>query len=421
MQISISSQINMESAVAVLSVTDFRIEWGANEHAFLFLNGYLDTNASNDMSRFYESKIRLWMPEDDTTLFYGFFVKGKITHEGKTCKIALVAASGSYWLDQTTVTRSFQNVKETYADVVKKVTNAAGGNVICTKGTQEAINKPLIQYQETAWKYGMRLASHLGTCVVPDIAAGGKNFWFGMRKGRSGLHFDESEYQLVLYRDKNSGNMKSNYEIKSRDYHMLGDKAVIHGQEVVIFGMTAVFENGALVFHYRMTEGKDVPTMYQNEFIGLGLKGTVVETQKEQIKIALDVDGGKSTGDYFYEWYPETGNGLYAVPEIGSRAVLYFPKADEREGFVIHCIPNAMEYDRYPANKDFRTKEGNTMHLYEEDVSFIHKGNHSVSLGNGNIYAGSSKKLRIYAEDNVNLSANRILIRTQDELNICQG
>ena len=41
-------------------------------------------------------------------------------------------------------------------------------------------------------------------------------------------------------------------------------------------------------------------------FTGLGLMGTVLEVRGEQMKVALDIDGRVSTGDYFYNWYPVT-------------------------------------------------------------------------------------------------------------------
>ena len=65
--------------------------------------------------------------------------------------------------------RSYQLVDKTYAEVADEAVKISGGKTICIDGNNKIIGKPFIQYQETAWEFCKRLASHLGTCIVADV------------------------------------------------------------------------------------------------------------------------------------------------------------------------------------------------------------------------------------------------------------
>lgn len=416
--IEVTNQIKVESALPLLTVDSFRLEWGINEHASLLLEGYAK---EEDQFQFpNNSKIRIWM-EDDTTLFHGYLTKIRTDNAGRMTQIRLEAKSGSFKLDQESESESFQNVRETYAQTVQKVVEHAGGQVICMEGKDRALEKPPIRYAETVWEFSMRLASQLGTYVIPDIITGGKAFWFGMRKGNRISSFAEEEYVVEMQDITAKGQTRIGYEVESREYYKIGDHTIFDGREMTIYKVQANFENGELIFHYLLREKDIVDPIYQDLFTGLGLKGTVVETKQEQVRIALDIDGGESTGEYFYTWYPETGNALYAVPEVGTRIILYFGNRDEREGFVMHCLPNPVDGRRNYKDRHLNTKEGNSMYLSEESIVFSRGGSHSVSLADSAVSVRSSEKMSILAQDAVNINASRIVVSTPDELNICQG
>lgn len=46
--------------------------------------------------------------------------------------------------------------------------------------------------------------------------------------------------------------------------------------------------------------------------------------------LKLDIDG--KNGEYDYKWKPTSGNLMYCMPKIGTKASLYFESADERSG-----------------------------------------------------------------------------------------
>lgn len=414
----VTDQIMLESPLQLLEVEIFSLIWEINKHAVLMLEGYV--NGQEQVANLHDGKVRLFVGKD-TTLFYGQLTKIRLDHIGRTVKIHLEAKSGSCKLDQIQESRSFQDVNENYAKVAQYVAECAGGRIICTEGKDRKIGKPFIQYGETSWEFCKRLASRLGTCVIPDIMTGEPAFWFGMRKGNRFFAFSEEEYTVEIYHEFAAGKNGTEYGVESREFFKIGDRTIFCGMEMIIYGVRAEFRNGELMYHYLLREYNSVSPVYLDQFVGLGLRGTVVEVRQEQVRVALDIDSGNLTGEYFYEWYPATGNALYAMPETGARVVLYFGGGDEREGFVMHCLPNGRGSDWDFGNRNLATKEENTVHLYAGNIDFSNKGKHNLSVGDGTVGIKSTGKVTVSAKSGVKINAGQIFISTPDELDICQG
>lgn len=143
--------------------------------------------------------------------------------------------------------------------------------------------------------------------------------------------------------------------------------------------------------------------------------------KEDMLKLALDLDGGESTGEYFYPWYPDTGNGIYAMPEKGSKVLLYFSRADEQEGAVIHCMNQKPENDRHYKERAFNLEDGNYVLLTSETIDISRGGGHQVAVDGNAALASTSGNLSIRAEGTIKLRGRQISISTPDELNICQG
>lgn len=421
MEINITSNIKIQSEIPFILVEKFQFVWMPNQHAELILSGYADSVQVYGMAKTYNSKVKIWLDKENQILFWGYLVKIEVENIGKTAKVRLTAKSGSYKLDLHAESRSYQNVEKTYADVIMQVTEHVGGRVICESGVGYKIGKPLIQYEETVWEFSKRLASQLGTCVVPDIETSGEYFWFGMRKGDLITDLSEEEYEVNICKRAYGKEKEIIYNVESREFYNIGDRTRFCNRDMIICKVFAFFENGELMFKYALKQKESIQTFYQKKFLGLGLKGTVIDVRQEQVRIALEIDDGDSTGDYFYDWYPGTGNALYAVPEKGTRILLYFGSLDEREGFAIHSFLDSVDAKRSYKHRYFNTKESNYMHMTEEDISFSNKKGHSVTLEDEMVSVRSIEKMNISAHGHVKINAKHITIYTPDELNICQG
>lgn len=422
MEIRITENLKMDSLLPLSAVENFRFDWRPNWHAVLELIGFINREMEYKRLELYDSKVELWMEKDGMrqVLFHGCI--GRIEEQivGNTTKVCLEVESGSCGLDREPAKRSFQDVNKTYAEVAREAAESSSGRVICTVGKEQTIERPLIQYEETAWGFIKRLASRLGTCVIADIETGKRNVWFGMRKGTDIPSFSEQRYSMNIRTGIGGQSGENSYETESREFYKLGDRTVFLGKKMIICGMSASFIQGELVFRYLLKERENCKAIFREQFAGLGLTGTVAEVRKERVRIALDIDGGNAAGNYFYHWYPETGNALYAMPEAGARILLYFGSCDEQDGYALHCLPGKAGSGTAHTDRHLHIKDGNTANLSAESVNFSLSGQ-SLSLGNGHISAGSSQKLSIQAAEGVQIDAGRMMISTPDELDICQG
>jgi len=423
MELNINHELRIESKIPFQSVKDFSFEWKPNQHTTLEINGYIDQNITYGKESFYDSKIRIWKEQDKETIFCGYITNVSEEKTGSFIEVHIIAQSTSCKLDQKTEKRSFQAVEKTYAQIARKAVEQGGGQIICTEGNNSPIGKPLIQYNETAWEFSKRLASRLTTCIVADIISGEPALWFGMRNGNTVPPLPEDEYTINIVRlpHRDGSQTETEYQAESREFYKLGDKTVFCGRRLIICGVSARFQHGELIFRYLLKNKEICKKIYQENLIGLGLSGTVVDVRQEQIKIALDIDGGKSTGNYFYNWYPETGNALYAMPEIGARVEVCFGSWDEKDGFGMNCFLKKLENRDYYINKYFHIIGGESFHLFNEDISFYNVILYCLTSGNGFITVYCSQKVFVLSKNNINIEAKKIQINAPEEFTICQG
>ena len=425
MEIGLADNIKIETEVPILKVISFRFSWEPNEHALLILDGYINNDVEFNQNQLSGTSVKIWLGaagnSSNVILFNGAITRLLKKSAGKVVTFHMVAKSGSIHLDFQIKRKSFQNVKETYAGVIRQLVRENGGNVICTSGTDRMMNMPVIQYEETTWAFIKRLASHLGTWVVADIETGKPNVWFGLPKGDKIPSFLENEYTVYIQGGAQGGDNTISYEMESRQFYKIGDSTTCFGREMTVFSVLGNYEKGELVFRYVMKNQLSSPMIYQQAFTGLGLKGIIKDVHEDQIKIALDIDDGIPTGDYYYNWYPETGNSLYAMPEKGAHVVLMFCSADERSAYAVHALANRPEEALCYQDRSLESIEGNSVCLYTGIIRLARGGKHSLTLGDGSVSARTSRNVRIVANGKIKLKAKRIVLDTPDELNIYQG
>lgn len=424
MEIQMNDFVTVETEVPLLAIHEFYFVWKLNQHGVLKMKGLLKPNVSYHTEEIFDSKVKIkkGKGENRETIFCGCLINMEVAIAGNVGTVNLEIATGSCKLDRKKGSQSFQNVEDTYEDTVRCVVESGGGRVICTAGKETAIDKPVIRYLETEWEFVKRLASHLGTYVIADVEVGKPNFWFGFPNGKEISVFATEDYHVYIQRSGNGTDVKQAvYEAQSREFHQLGNRTIFWGQAVMVCEVRGEYQCGELLFTYLLAEVKDSPIIYQERFTGMELLGSVEEVIDEQIRIALDIDGGVSTGSYFYGWYPETGNGMYAVPEKGTKIFLTFGNSDEREGFAGRCMPMDTDEKLSYQNRSLMTQEGNTMFLNEAQVNISAKQKHKFSLSDHSVSLVTTEKLRIKSTGNIKLQAKDIYVKTLDVIKVHQG
>ncbi len=328
--------------------------------------------------------------------------------------------SASCLLDRRSGSCSFQNLAMTHGEAVRDAVEADGGQVIRNRESDKEIKTPLIRYEETTWQFAKRMGSLLGAYIIPDVETGNPNLWFGMRAGKEIPALSEEHCSVRICP---MGEKAGTYiQMEGRAFYKIGDWMTFMDQKVTITVVEGRYEHGELTFVYTLEDRETHQPVLcdENHPGGLGLWGNIKEVKGETVSIALDIDNGEETGDYFYPWYPETGNALYAMPEKGAGALLHFFEEEERGGAVIHCLNKKLENERYYKDRVMDIEDGNSIQL-KEGVSFNRGGSHTLSLNDGAVSASISKELKIRAEEKIWLKARQIVINTPEELNLCQG
>lgn len=419
----LTDNLSIETEVPLKNVTRFWFSWKINCHATFKLEGCIDGNIEWDCCQSYNNQIKLWMDDNGNsqTIFFGNITSLETTVEGGVKQAFVEALSASCVLDRQNSSCSFQNIEKTFGEVVKEAAESEGGHVICNRQADGAIEEPVIRYQETVWQFARRLANQTGTFIIPDVVTGRANFWFGMRKGKEVPSPLMEEYKIDIFPLGLRAEVR--YQIEGRIPYNIGDTLLYLKRKLTVTELEGRFEHGELIFKHRLEDLNTMPTHKQEYYknAGLGLWGTVREVKGESVKLALDIDGGEDTGDYFYPWQPDTGNSLYAMPESGTKALLYFYHADLKKGAVIHCINKELKSKHNYKNRFLEIEDGNQIRLWAREVSLKRGKKHSMAISNSCISAKTRKKLEISASGSVYLRGRKIVLKTPEELNISQA
>lgn len=423
MEIKLSGGLKIETELPVLQVLHFRFQWKPDCHALLKLEGYVDRKMEWDLEKSNLSPIRIGRDDGgkQQILYQGYLTGAEIINTGGISHISMQALSASCLLDTEKGSRSFQNTTETYGEVVREVFQAEGGQVIRNRESDSEIKSTVIRSGETAWQFAKRMGRRTGNYLIPDIETGRANAWFGMRKGIEIPPFSKEECTLWASFIETGAALR--IRVEGRDFYKIGDRVTYFGQRMTIIEVEGVYEHGEMTYSYVLEDRTiRIPDFrYEGHPAGQGFWGVIKGIEGEQVRIALDIDGGKETGNCLYPWYPETGNALYAMPEIGARALLYFQTEGQRDGIVIHCLTSNPEYEHRYTDRVFHTKDGNSVKLTEGGMDIVEDGGHALSLSDSSVLLKSSGELRIRAQGEVRFTAKQIIVNTPRELNLCQG
>lgn len=417
----LADNLFMETDIPFNNIVSFLFFWKTDCHAVLNMEGYMDRSSNWNQSQLYESQIKLWLENDGKAqiIFCGSVIMYETRLEGENKYFILKVISGSWMLDQKITSRSFQNVEKTYGEIARDSAESEGGHVIRNQEIDEKIGKPVVRYEETVWQFACRLAFQLGTCIIPDVVTGQPNFWFGMRKGQKVSFSSEEQYTIDMFPARNQGEMR--YQIEDRAPYKIGDTVLYLKQKLTITEVEGRFERGELLFKYTL---EDIAVRQANKCqnasnAGLGLWGTVQEVEGELIKIALDIDGGDSIGEYFYRWQPETGNSLYAMPEPGARALLYFYHSNQCDGAVIHCLNKETRNCNYK-ERSMYINDGDQIHLWKNEIGLFKGAAHSLTVEDRHISVITQKGIEL-SGGAIFFRGKRILLKSPETINISQG
>jgi hypothetical protein len=275
-------------------------------------------------------------------LFAGLIKEARVTYANGLYSLSADLVTGTYLLDMARVSRSFQDAGQTFEELFKDALERTPGAACLIKVSDRPAGVPFIQHDETDWEFARRLASHLGSSLVADMAGGEPWFYLGLPWGRErgavGETFIEREIDWLSYwrlGGESSGYTLRDftcYYVESEDIYGVGDTLLCKGESLRVCGYEAATRQSALIFRYQLgTPARLARRVIYNERLqGASFTGAVLETRREDIRIHLDIDEGRpDKSAYFYPWLPDTGDALYLTPEVGDRVELTVWGIDE--------------------------------------------------------------------------------------------
>ena len=292
---------------------------------------------------------------------------------------------------------------------------------------------PLIQYQETDYKFLKRILSRLQGKITPEssVFGGGICFYAGVREGNGIGNIDLNQYihTILPFRDRNRMDISRKkqqigYEIFDMDFMEIGDILQVQGRNLYIMESQSVLADNMLnctckVFPKECFEAEKLPA---DTLRGTVITGTVLETGQEKVKLHLDIDKEQAKDEaYPFSWKPITGNLFYCMPETGTKAVLYFDKNDEDDTRVIYnirtngeeCGELADYNDRY-----FTTDDRKRMYLKPSEMGLLNmeEQNAEIAIKDASLLnMKTNNQISILAEGQVELKGKEVICTAPKE------
>lgn len=375
-------------------------------------------------------KISLYDTGNHVTLFAGKIQKTEISTEGGYLELNLWANSYSIDLDSKKRSRSFQDTGMTYGQLVKQVVQDEHRAIIlCGNECEKPIGRIYIQYKETNWEFLKRIAGELGISLLVDMTKENPVIYMGTYDIVEEAEFNHLEYSYgisPLY--YTSGGIERNlgkadfifYDVKSYGNYMIGAKVTYKDGIFWICEKSFCLERGQICFSYRIGKKGLLSTrQYENErLIGVTLCGKVIKTERELLKIHLDIDERQQEETAFlFQWTPLSGNMMYCMPQVGTRVHVYFAEGNEDSAKVVSCVGEEQESissGQGSSYRAFTSEHGKRMELTPDTSRFSTSGTdagekNEVALKDSlGMFFSSAHKVWIFAQGEIKLEGETI-------------
>lgn len=396
----------------IRQISKFQIIKQVNEHISAVVKGIISKEDADkflrNQNKNQEISIRCQEDgEEEQVLFNGLIEEVHLNMDGMLYEIELTAHSFTWLLDQGQKFSTFQNVEQTFKELVREVIASYGdAAVICPLGG-ETIGKMMVQYKETDWEFLKRMASQVQSVLVAEGCLNKPAFYFGMRDGKKDL---ELSVKSCVIRDcvTEEGKYRE-YELEADQAADIGDKVIYQNMRMQIYEVKIRLINQEIKFHYRLrASGKCKKAPYDNlHLAGVSLSGSVVKVKKEKLRISIPGDRGKETEKWWFDYATvyssPDGGGWYCMPETGDEVRLYFPDEKAEHAYVLNGIhmENSMER-KDPDCKYIRTKRNQEISFSPNQIKITNNRGMSIVLDD-------KKGIEIKSDKDIILDAGRAI------------
>lgn len=363
-------------------------------------------------------------------LFTGIIAGIKLKEEGRFATLSLKAFSCTWKMDIERKTRSFQCLSKTYREVTKKILQDYNAEMRWNI-PDKCLEHPFIQYNETDYHFIKRILSHLGAGVVSGDSLSKISFDAGIKSwsDKEKIDLNKYVYSLIPYCCEKKLNLEWNkrqngYKISDMNFTRVGDAFHIQGASYYAMEVETVLTHSILKYVCKVfpKECFEVDRIDADNLRGAVLTGEILETAQETIKMKLDIDKEQVLEEaYSFPWRPITGNFLYCMPEVGTRAALYFAEEEATAAIIYSIRENGAKCNELAdcSSRYFTTKENKRMYLKSSEMGLLNleEKNAEVTLSDGDILnIASNNKISVLGEGCVELKGKTVIFEAQKEV-----
>ncbi len=411
-----------------------------NSHGFLKVAGYISSRQ--------EDEILSWSLEDCCKLeivvidengteykwFEGVLLGSEVEVENDKRMLTLSLATGSYLMDINPHTRSFQSSGISYKTIFDTIHEEYGeGAAIFNVEEDRTIEHMILQYEETDWQFAKRMASRFHAVLTPDTRFGFPVYFVGVSSRNPIDEIRTKTYTLEKrvgdFMHLRGEGVESVFEAdlhawhyKSREIYHLGDVVCFNGKNVCVSEVKSEMVGGELCHYYVFVSQRamQVPKSYNQNLVGLSLKGQVGEVKRDCVTVTLDEDENRGkSGTRFYPfatmYSSEDGTGWYFMPEASDAVRLFFPTEDEKDAFVVNAVHvqgKAAEKRSNPSFKSLMNRQGKEILFTPSCIRITNNAGMLIELDDSEgIKIVSDKAIRIASETLVDIKSSMDVVR----------
>ena len=335
-------------------------------------------------------------------------------------------------LDIKRLNFSFQKLDANYSAIFKPQLSKIMAKVEF-KVDDKAIEKMILQLNETSWEFIKRMASQFSASVFTDITAERPLITIGLpdakataviQNGDFSCEFNTAQFDFV---QSNPQLLADGVNVVAEDfltvklagpfqYLQLGDMVQYDGKNYRVKALDGRFiADGSFRMTYTLVgeNGFLVPKIAQKNLRGRIFRAEVKTVDHDKIQAHLpDIDtnyNDQSTMKFPFAtpYSSQNGSGWYVMPEVGDFVRIVFPSEDTADAFAISGINSAPLKNTH--NKSLKAPGGRELLLTDDGVEIIAEHQEtfiSLNMNNG-ISVVSKKDIVIQAGGDISFMAGK--------------
>lgn len=406
----IIENLEIEIALPIYLVENFIMKTVPNMHTVCNIKGVLEKNLGETILTD-KKDMDIHIKYKGNTVFRGFVEEISIYSSADVHYFELKAYSYSKKLDNKEHTELFQNIEKTYGDLAREVVRRYSGNISNYNIKDKEIKGPVLCYKESAWAFAVRMASCIKTFIYPSMEYDKPHIHMGIHTGNiiePGGIISESR-DLIR---KNENTSRIEYRLRTYNSYDIGDNIALDNKILTLYKKEVEFTKGELIFNFQGVERSCIEDMIypleNKNIIGLSLMGKIKRYKDGKVYLRLDID--KKEPDYGFDWYPETGNVLYAVPDEGEKAQLYIAGMDTGDMYVVRTFGSKGSDE----NKKQLEVGKKSLNFSKEGISFI--ADDILTLKDRRFELAGGRDLSISAAGKLTIKARNIRLNSKEEI-----